>query len=137
MKIGYDNAILRQSIKQFVYFSEIYPKKHRDIFINLIEPSKIRETQEFRIDIQDKMWRRESVREAEGVFDEFFCQKYQELFIDQIFGPFINRVTRKQFIDSIKDRNVGNHLMKNIIGNKEDGHHKGTASWIFTPRKLR
>lgn len=76
-------------------------------------------------------WSTSSINRSVQQFEQIFENIYEQEFIDLIFEDFKSLITRENFIEAIKPKDMFDHF--NVIDEK----HQGTATWLFTPAKIR
>ena len=79
-------------------------------------------------------WSFDEAMIAEREFDKNFDQIYEEKFLDFIFEGYSSQISRYNFIEAIKPKDLDD-LFNFECGS--DTALYGTATWLFKPSKLR
>ena len=109
--ISINNARLRRAMQLLTFYSEIFPIKYQDEFINELGT----------IEDNDPYWSKEYVIAADEFLRNHFDEMYMGVFLSKLFGDHECTFTRKDFL-------------KKASGN---AFKKAQLNWLFNTRVLR
>jgi hypothetical protein len=125
--IAWKSGRMSLAIKRLVFFSEIFPKKYQNEFLQELFPKKSITVIEDgvdsdEVDTKDQLlWSDTYLILAEQKFDEIFSEVYEEKFIDHIFEKNESLITKIDFKSAIAG----------------DMDEKAKCPWLFSPSAIR